>query len=159
MSMLNQASWKPTPVSLSVLYRMEHMTHMVFLIPVTFAWTCSLCFISLHVLLPTFGKLKGCSHSVISLGLVCGVTCCDLGRVLAGEVKKKKKIEENKAAFQFFLNKGGVSRQKWCNFHSCGQLQLSVMHFVGSSMGASSQAFSYRIWKCHPKVPLSFTWP
>lgn len=72
---------------------------MVFLLPVTFAWILHLCFISLHVLLPTFGKVKGYSHSVFSLGLVCGVTGCDLGTVLA--LKVKKITEENKAAFQF----------------------------------------------------------
>lgn len=58
----------------------------------------------------TFGKEKGYSHSVISLGLVCGVTGCDLGTDLAGEVKKK--IEENKAAFQLFFNQSGVPRQE-----------------------------------------------
>lgn len=43
--MLNQASWKTTNVSLSVFFGMEHTTRMVFLMPVTFAWVHSLCFI------------------------------------------------------------------------------------------------------------------
>lgn len=154
--MLNQASWKTAHVSLSVFFGMEHTTHVVFLIPVTFAWIHVLCFINLHVLLPMFGKVKEYSYSVISLGLVCGVTGWDLGTVLAGEVKKK--VEENKAAFQFLFNQSGVPRQERCNFHSCGQLQPSLMHFVGSSTGASSLAFGNRIWKCHPKVPLSSKW-
>lgn len=87
--MLNQASWKTAHVSLSVFFGMEHTIHVVFLIPVAFVWLHVLCFINLHVLLPMFRKVKEYSHSVISLGLVCGVTGWDLGTVLAGEVKKK----------------------------------------------------------------------
>lgn len=55
-----------------------------------------------------FGKVK--LYAVISLGLVCGVTGCDLGTDLSGEVKKK--IEENKTAFQIFFNQSGVPRQE-----------------------------------------------
>lgn len=49
----------------------------------------------------TFGKVKGYSHSVISLGLVCGVTGCDLGTVLVEVVKKNQKKTKQSFTFSF----------------------------------------------------------
>lgn len=156
--MLNQASWKNTNVSLPVFFGLRHVACMMFLIPVNICMDKQPLFHQLSHFGATFRKVKGYSHSVISLGLVCGVTGCDLGTVLAGEVYKKKK-KKTKQPFIFFFNPSGVPRQEWCNFQSCGQLQLSLMYFVDSSMDASSLAFGNRIWKCHPKVPLSAKWP
>lgn len=151
--MLNQASWKSTNVSLPVFFGLRHVACMVFLIPVTFAWIRSLCFINFHILVPPLERWKDILTQLFPWDLQIVTWVQSL------QEKLKKKIEENKAAFQFFFNPSGVTRQEWCNFQSCGQLQLSLMYFVDSSMDASSLAFGNRIWKCHPKVPLSAKWP
>lgn len=84
--MLNQASWKSTNVSLPVFFGLRHVACMMFLIPVNICMDKQPLFHQLSHFGATFRKVKGYSHSVISLGLVCGVTGCDLGTVVAGEV-------------------------------------------------------------------------